>query len=212
MRPLRSIAGPVGPLDVLLEQPAATPAHTAVVFGHPHPLHGGTMHTKVVFRATKALASAGCAVLRFNFRGVGRSAGRFDEGAGEIEDFHAALTLMHTRYPAAELLAAGMSFGAWVASMAGARDDRVAAILGLAPPVNRYDFSDVRRSTKEKFFIHADQDEICPLPAMRAFFAELPEPKRLFVIQGATHLFVEKLDVVAETVRGIVADRQARHA
>jgi alpha/beta superfamily hydrolase len=170
------------------------------------------MHTKVVFRAAKALASVGCTVLRFNFRGVGQSEGSFGNGAGEIEDFRAALTFMQTRYPAAALWAAGMSFGAWVALTAGATHEGVDVLLGMAPPADRYDFSALRRSHKQKFFIHADRDEVCPLTAMQQLFSELPDPKRLFVIEGATHLFVEKLDVVAETVRAIVTDRQAWHA
>jgi uncharacterized protein len=211
MTAVRTIPGPAGKLEVLLDETKASP-HTAVVFGHPHPLHGGTMHTKVVFRAAKALASGGWAVLRFNFRGVGQSDGTFGDGVGEVEDFRAALTFMQSRYPAAALWAAGMSFGAWVALTAGATDERVETMLGMAPPVDRYDFSAFRRSRKEKFFIHADRDEVCPLPAVQQFFAELPDPKRLFVIEGATHLFIEKLDVVADTVRAIVAERQARHA
>jgi uncharacterized protein len=212
MTAVRTIPGPAGALEVLLDEvPPAVP-HTAVAFAHPHPLHGGTMHTKVVFRAAKALASAGCAVLRFNFRGVGGSEGTFGDGVGEIEDFRAALRYMHTRHPDAALWAAGMSFGAWVAVTAGATDAHVEAMLGMAPPVDRYDFSPLRASKKEKFFIHGDADEICPLAAMQTWFAELPEPKRLFVIEGATHLFVEKLDVVAATVKSIMADRQTRHA
>jgi alpha/beta superfamily hydrolase len=212
MTTVHTIPGPAGQLEALLDEVPAVAPHTAVAFGHPHPLHGGTMHTKVVFRAAKALASMGCAVLRFNFRGVGRSEGTFGDGVGEIEDFRAALQFVQTRYPEAALWAAGMSFGAWVALTAGATDGRVEAMLGMAPPVDRYDFSVLHRSRKEKFFIHADRDEICPLAAVQALFAGLPEPKRLFVIEGATHLFVEKLDVVAGTVRAIVEDRQVRRA
>jgi uncharacterized protein len=212
MTAVRTIPGPAGQLEVLLDEVPAGVPHTAVAFAHPHPLHGGTMHTKVVFRAAKALASVGCAVLRFNFRGVGGSEGTFGDGVGEVQDFRAALGYMHTRHPDAALWAAGMSFGAWVALTAGATDAQVEAMLGMAPPVDRYDFSPVRGSQKEKFFIHADADEICPLAAMQKLFAELPEPKRLFVIEGATHLFVEKLDVVAATLKSIMADRQTRHA
>src|SRR5687767_5046744 len=92
----REIAGPAGPLEVLIDVPAGAP-RAAVVFAHPLPTHGGTMHTKVVFQSAKALTRIGCAVLRFNFRGVGRSAGAWDEGRGEKEDFRAALDFLAAR-------------------------------------------------------------------------------------------------------------------
>ena len=114
-RPLREIAGPSGCLEALLEQPATAsgaPLRAAVVFAHPHPLYGGTMHTKAVYRATKAFARLGCAVLRFNFRGVGLSDGMFDNAVGELDDFRAGLDFMASRYPGAHLWAAGFSFGA----------------------------------------------------------------------------------------------------
>jgi alpha/beta superfamily hydrolase len=104
--PVRDIAGPTGRLEALLEEPILATGRSlraAVVFAHPHPLHGGTMHTKAVYRGTKALASLGCAVLRFNFRGVGRSDGSFGNGAGEIEDFGAGLDFMAAHYPEAPL-------------------------------------------------------------------------------------------------------------
>src|ERR1700753_289494 len=95
---VREIAGPTGPLEVLLEKPAGE-ARAAVVFAHPLPTQGGTMHTKVVVQGAQALARIGCAVLRFNFRGVGRSAGAWDEGRGECDDFRAAIDFMAAEYP-----------------------------------------------------------------------------------------------------------------
>jgi alpha/beta superfamily hydrolase len=86
-----------------------------VVFAHPHPQQGGTMHTKAVFQGSKGLTRIGCVVLRFNFRGVGASAGTFDEGDGERADFAAALDYLHDRFPDAPLWAAGFSFGSWIA-------------------------------------------------------------------------------------------------
>src|SRR5262245_43598519 len=86
---VREIPGPVGQLEALLDMPIGEP-RAAVVFAHPLPIKGGTMHTKVVFQAAKALARIGCVVLRFNFRGVGRSAGTWDNGHGELDDYRAA--------------------------------------------------------------------------------------------------------------------------
>src|SRR5881392_2727628 len=104
---IREITGPAGPIEVQIEKPVGD-ARAAVVFAHPLPTHGGTMHTKVVFQGAKALARIGCAVLRFNFRGVGASGGTFDAGPGEAEDFRAALDFLHERYPSTPLWAAGL--------------------------------------------------------------------------------------------------------
>jgi alpha/beta superfamily hydrolase len=178
----------------------------AVVFAHPHPQYGGTMHTKVVYQAAKALARIGCSVLRFNFRGAGRSAGAFDEGRGERDDFRAALDFMHDRYPGAPLWAGGMSFGSWVALPTGAEDPRVRALIGIAIPVDRYDFSVVAASDKPKFFIHGERDEICPLKQVREFYARAREPKELVVIDAADHLFDGKVGEVADAVEDLLGD------
>ena len=129
---VREIAGPAGPLEVLIDLPAGKP-RAAVVFAHPLPTEGGTMHTKVVFQGAKALTRIGCAVLRFNFRGVGRSAGAWDEGRGEKDDYRAALDYFAGTYPDTELWTAGFSFGSHIAMTCGAADDRVCALIGIAP-------------------------------------------------------------------------------
>jgi hypothetical protein len=204
------IAGPAGPLEALIDLP---PEHTdspraAVVFAHPHPQLGGTMHTKAVFQGAKGLARAGCAVLRFNFRGVGSSAGAFDEGAGELEDFRAAIDHLHAAYPGLPYWAAGFSFGAWVALEAGARDDRVSVLIAIAPPVSRegYDFQHVLASTKPKFFVQGERDEICPLRDLRVFYSRLQEPKDLVVIDGASHLFDGQTGEVGEALEDLLGD------
>jgi hypothetical protein len=212
MGALREIAGPAGSLEVLLDEPDAGTLQAAIVFAHPHPQYGGTMHTKIVYRSAKALASLGCAVLRFNFRGVGSSDGSFGDGAGEIEDFRAALDFMSAQYPLLPLWTAGMSFGAYVSLTAGATDDRVETLLGLAPALHVYDFSAVRQSSKVKYFVQGELDEVCPLPNMHAFFESLLEPKRLIVVPGANHLFVTKLDEAVEAVGTVFADWRNRHA
>ncbi len=182
------------------------PVRAAVVFGHPLPIEGGTMHTKAVYRATKALARIGCAVLRFNFRGVGSSEGTWDEGPGEIADFRAALDVMAARYPDTELWTAGFSFGSWVALTVGATDDRVRVLIGIAPPLDRYDFSVVAKSTKPKFFIQGEFDEICPLKRMYEFYSQVPEPKELVVIDGASHLFDGKVLEVGDAIEDLLGD------
>jgi alpha/beta superfamily hydrolase len=207
--PLREIRGPAGRLEALLEPPvleAGQPLRAAVVFGHPLPIEGGTMHTKVVFRATKGLARIGCAVLRFNFRGVGGSEGVWDDGDGELDDFRAALDVMASRYPDTELWAAGFSFGSYVALSVGAVDERIRVLIGIAPPVDRYDFSAVRISHKPKFFIHGERDEVCPVKRMYEFYAQVPEPKELVVIDAASHLFDGKVLEVGDALEDLLKD------
>jgi alpha/beta superfamily hydrolase len=216
---LHEIPGPLGVLEALLDEPAgergvnreglveagpSTGIRAAVVFGHPHPQHGGTMHTKVVYQSAKALARIGCAVLRFNFRGVGRSAGAFDEGVGEQDDFRAALDFVRARYPEAPLWAAGMSFGSWVALTSGAADPRVSSLIGIATPAGRIDFRLVGTSAKAKYFIHGERDEICPLKDLRELYARAAEPKELVVIDGADHLFDGKAGEVADAVEDLL--------
>jgi len=203
--PLREIQGPAGRLDALLEEPESSP-RAAVVFGHPHPQYGGTMHTKVVYQAAKAFGRIGCAALRFNFRGAGTSEGAFSGGEGELADFRAALDFMRERYPSVPLWAGGMSFGAWVGLAAGAADARVSTLIGIAPPISRYDFDSVAESTKAKFFIQGERDEVCPLKDMREFYARAEEPKELVVIDAADHLFDGKVSEVADAIEDLLGD------
>jgi alpha/beta superfamily hydrolase len=213
---LREIAGPAGCLEALLDEPSPSSRvndegllerghggmlRAAVAFAHPHPQYGGTMHTKVVYQSAKALSRIGCAVLRFNFRGVGRSAGTFDNGPGEMDDFRAGLDFLRDRYPSVPLWAGGMSFGAWIALTVGAEDPRVSTLIGIAPPLSRYDFDAVAQSTKPKFFIQGERDEVCSLREMREFYARAAEPKELVVIDTANHLFDGKVSEVARQSR-----------
>jgi len=202
---LREITGPVGPLEALLDLPEGEPRAVAV-FGHPHPLHGGTMHTKALYQAAKAMPRLGVAALRFNFRGVGRSAGTFDSGAGEKDDFRAAIGFAVERFPGIPVWAAGMSFGSWVAMTVGAEDPRVSMLLGIAPPVDRYDFDSLSTCTLPKFIVHGESDELISIKEIRKFYAQIPEPKELVTIEDADHLFEGKTSLVGEAVEDLLAD------
>lgn len=207
MPAIHDLTGPTGKLEALLDAPSRAPK-AAVVFAHPLPTHGGTMHTKAVYQGMKGLVRAGCAVLRFNFRGVGHSAGQFDGGAGEQADFTAALDYMAGAYPGLPLWAAGFSFGAWIALETGAVDDRVTALIGIAPPVTKsgYDFANTKVSTKPKFFVQGESDEICPIQDMWKFYGALPEPKELVVIDMADHLFDGHTTEVGEALEDLLKD------
>jgi uncharacterized protein len=208
---LREMSGPAGPLEALLDLPADKP-RAAAVFAHPHPLHGGTMHTKAVYQASKAMARIGVAVLRFNFRGVGRSAGHHDTGPGEMEDFRAALDFMANRYPALPLWAAGFSFGSWVALTVGPDDPRVELLLGIGPAVDRYDFAALKQSDKPKILIHGEFDELIPVREVKKFYAQLPEPKDLVIIEAADHLFNGKTMELGQAVEDLLSEAWSKDA
>ena len=202
---IREIPGAVGPLEILIDKPSGAP-RAVVVFAHPLPTEGGTMHTKCVFQASKALSRIGCVVLRFNFRGVGRSAGSWDEGRGEIDDFRAAVNYMAGEYPGMEMWAAGFSFGSYIAGSVGAEDDRICALIMIGPPVNKYDFSGVKTSTKPKFIVHGEADELIPIKAVREFYAQLSEPKEFVEIDSANHLFDGQATEVGDALEGLLED------
>jgi alpha/beta superfamily hydrolase len=201
---LREIPGPMGALEALLDLPPGEP-RAAVVFAHSHPQQGGTMHSKAVYQSAKALARIGCAVLRFNFRGVGLSAGSFDAGLGEVDDYRAGLDYMAGRFPGLPLWAAGISFGAWIALPAGALDPRVTVLIGVSAPVDRYDLTALETSTKPKFFVHGEMDELISIKDMRRFYARVPEPKELIEIDSGSHLFDGKASEVGEALEGLLA-------
>ncbi len=205
---LREMTGPAGPLEARLDLPDGAPRAVAVC-GHPHPLHGGTMHTKALYQTAKALTRVGVAAVRFNFRGVGASAGTFDAGPGEQDDFRAALTFAAHRFPGLPLWAAGMSFGSWIALSVGADDPRVSLLLAVAPPIDRYDFSALAACTKPKFFVHGEEDELIAARDIRTFYAPLLEPKELVLIEDANHLFEGKTSLVGDAVEGLLADWKA---
>lgn len=206
---VRQIPGPAGPLETLLDLPSRPP-RAAVVFAHPLPTEGGTMHTKVVFQSAKALARIGCAVLRFNFRGVGLSAGAWDGGRGELDDFKAAVAFMAARYPALEMWAAGFSFGSYIAATVGAAEDRVCALIAIAPPVQTYEFAPVKVSPKPKFIIHGERDELISLEHVRRFYAQLQEPKELVEIDRANHLFNGQAGEVGDALVDLLEDFSCR--
>lgn len=181
-------------LEGLLERPDEVRAWGGAVFCHPHPLYGGNMHNNVVARVTPELTRAGLAVLRFNFRGVGRSQGAYAEGDGEQEDARAALAWLAGAEGMAgrPLVAIGYSFGAAVASRAVCEAPGVAALICIALPVGfgDFDFEYLRGCAPfPKLFLAGSQDDICPVPTLRELVGTLPDPKSLVVLDGTDHFF-----------------------
>jgi alpha/beta superfamily hydrolase len=206
---VREIEGPSGTLECLFDKPDGAP-RAAVVFAHPLPTQGGTMHTKVVFQAAKGLTRIGCVVMRFNFRGVGRSAGAWDNARGEMDDYRAAVDYMAGKYPQLELWAAGFSFGSYIATTVGAEDDRICTLIAIAPPVDKYEFASVKQSTKPKFIIHGERDELISLKMVRHFYAGLLEPKELVEIDRANHLFDGQASEVGDALQDLLEDYSCR--
>ena len=202
---VREIPGSSGPLEALVDMPLGPP-RVAVVFAHPLPTAGGTMHTKVVFQCAKALTRIGAVVLRFNFRGVGSSAGTWDNGRGEMDDYRAAIAYMGSQYANLEIWAAGFSFGAYVATTVGATENRVCALIAVAPPVDKYEFGAVKVSPKPKFIVHGERDELISLRMVRHFYAHLAEPKELIVIDRANHLFEGQAGEVGDALADLLED------
>jgi uncharacterized protein len=202
------IEGPAGKIEAILKEPAGQVTRTAIIC-HPHPLFGGTMHNNVVFRIARAFADAEFAVLRFNFRGTGRSQGEHDEGRGEREDLRAAIKLIEEKYPGAELWLAGFSFGSMVMLRAAACDDRVRAFVAVGVPVSRYDFSDIPRCHKPKLFVQGSLDEYGSPQDLEKLFESLDEPKELKIIEGADHFFEGYLADLAQVVSNFITSVEA---
>lgn len=194
------IPGPAGRLETILMEPDQG-ARAAAVVCHAHPLHGGMMHFKVVFRVAKALQEQGVAALRFNFRGVGRSEGVHDHGRGEQDDALAALGELARRFPAVPLLTAGFSFGATVALRVAAADARVGATAALGLPIAHIDdLSFLPAITRPRLFVQGGNDELGNAERIRAVVDPLAEPKSLVIVEDADHFFTGRLDEVHAAV------------
>jgi alpha/beta superfamily hydrolase len=199
------VKGPAGRIEAILQgSDDDRPSRVAVVC-HPHPLYGGTMHTKVVHRAAKALEESGHRVVRFNFRGVGLSEGVHDHGPGERDDASVVLDHVRALHPGLPATMAGFSFGSWVALSVGCADPGVDALIGIAPPVNLADFGFLAACPKPKLFIHGTADTIAPFDQFERFFGSIVEPKILDRIDGASHLLTEHLDQVEAAIRTFIA-------
>ena len=201
----RELAGPAGRIDLKIDHPQGAPRAVAVV-AHPHTQYGGTLQTRPVAYVARGLTSIGVAAVRFNFRGAGTSAGTFDEGRGERDDFRAVVDYAAGRWPGLPIWAVGLSFGSWVALTAGAADPRVTQLVAIAPPVDRYDYAAAIAAAKPVFIIHGEADELISVKLVRRFYGQLPEPRELVVIEDADHMFDGKVSVLADAVADLLGD------
>jgi uncharacterized protein len=199
-----SFAGPAGTLEGLWKE-AAGPRLGSAVFAHPHPLHGGTLHNKVVFRATRALTAAGYGTLRFNFRGVGLSRGRHDAGRGEVEDFRAALDEAE-RLGGLPIVAGGFSFGAAAALRASAGDERVLALIAVGLPLATESGTNLGRPGVPAVFVTGELDTFGP-PALLPDLAG--DSTEVVVVPGADHFFEGRLPELERAIARFLAELPA---
>ena len=194
------IPAPHGHLEARLREPDDE-ARAAAVVCHPHPQHGGTMHTKAVFRAAQALNEVGILALRFNFRGVGTSTGRWDEGVGEQDDVRAALDWLAEEVGDLPLIAAGFSFGSMVGLRVGAHDPRVRALVGMGLPVDHYDYSFLAEAEKPTLVIQGEDDEFGAGDRVRPVVESLGDHVGLVVVPGSGHFFHGHFDELKSAIR-----------
>jgi len=192
---VRKVAIPsaIGALEGVLEFVEGQAPRALAVVCHPHPLFGGTMHNKVVFRTAEAFQHAGFATLRFNFRGVGGSPGTHDDGKGEQDDARAALDYLISLYPGVPVALSGFSFGGGVCLSYGPTDPRVRLLWAVAPGVGRRDFSHLALCDVPKGVVQGTADELCPLADLEAAWPGWADPKAKYLVDGADHFFVGRL-------------------
>jgi alpha/beta superfamily hydrolase len=194
--------GPAGRLEALLEEPEGgaddQPLQSALVC-HPHPQHGGTMHNKVVYRLARGLRRAGAVVLRFNYRGVNLSHGKYADGDGELDDARAALAYLRGRYPGLPFTLAGFSFGSRIALRLG-REQQPRRIIAAGFPAIYKDVTYLDAPVP-RIFIQSTHDEFGPVEMIQSVVAALAEPKQLVLIEAEDHFFTGGLDQLEERVR-----------
>jgi len=202
-----SIPAGHGHLEGILRE--ASSAVAAAVVCHPHPRGGGTMNNNVVYRAAKALVAGGVTALRFNFRGVGASTGSHDDGVGEEDDVGAALDFLRAHAPGLPIWIAGFSFGARVGLTVGARSDDVVKLMGIGLALRMFDYGFLASCDKPKAIIQAAEDEYGGREEIEAAVSGMSEPRRLWIVENATHLFPGQLDPFEHAAEEAVAYLQS---
>ncbi len=196
------IPASIGHLEAILKEPPGEIRGAALVC-HPHPLGQGTMHNKVVYRAAAGLIEAGLVTVRFNFRGVGSSTGEHDGGDGEKDDVEDVLNYLTENYANQPVTLAGFSFGSRVGSEVTLDDKRVARLISIGTPVDKYDFSYLRNCRKPILFVHGDNDEFGSLESLDSLVGQVAEntDTKLVVFENCGHFFDKHLEKLKNTVR-----------
>lgn len=196
--------GPEGRLEGRYQHGGTPNAPIALIL-HPHPLYGGTMNNKVVYTLYQTFAKKGFSVLRFNFRGVGRSQGGYDQGQGELSDAASALDWLQNINPNAQACwVAGFSFGAWIGMQLLMRRPEIAGFISIAPPAGKFDFTFLAPCPSSGLIVHGTGDELVQEPEVAKLAARLANQKDIVVeyktISGATHFFENELEEIGDLV------------
>jgi alpha/beta superfamily hydrolase len=194
-----SIAGPAGPIEALLEDPQAQARTGFGVVCHPHPLYGGTMTNKVVHTVARSLQEQGMPTIRFNYRGVGKSAGQYDGGTGETADALAVVAWGRERWPGVPLTLAGFSFGSMVALLATPAAQPT-ELITVAPAVSNAQFAGVARPACPWLIIQGTSDEVVDYVQVQTFAARFTPPPVLRLLAGVDHFFNGRLPDLREAV------------
>lgn len=195
-----SIAGPVGALEALLEEPENGEPRMAALVCHPHPQHGGTMHNKVVYRLARGLRTSGMVVLRFNYRGVNLSEGAYDHGVGETEDARTCLQWLAERYPSLSLMIAGFSFGSRISLRIASQRPDLRHCIAVGFPAVYKDRSYLEPCTVPRTFIHSTNDQFGSVEELTAIVSELSGPPQLHFVPATDHFFAGALDAYEQKV------------
>ncbi|MGI8639145.1 MAG: alpha/beta hydrolase [Pyrinomonadaceae bacterium] len=197
-----------GELEAILKEPDGEVRGVALVC-HPHPLGGGTMHNKVVYRAAAGLLEVGLVTLRFNFRGVGASTGEHDDGNGEKDDVKDALDYLTENYPNQEITLAGFSFGSRVGTEVALDDERVVRLISIGTPVDNYDFSYLKNCRKPILFVHGDEDKFGSIENLNVLVSQVAEntDARLVVFQNCGHFFDNHLEQLKNAIHDWILEK-----
>lgn len=203
--------GPEGRLEGRYQPSKSKTAPIALIL-HPHPRFGGTMNNQIIYELYYMYAKRGFTVLRFNFRGVGRSQGTFDHGTGELSDAAAALDWVQTFHPDSRgCWIAGFSFGAWIGMQLLMRRPEVEGFISVAPPANLYDFSFLAPCPASGLMVHGDADKVVPMKDVQALVDKLKAQKGITIdhetLPGANHFFAGQTDTLLELCGNYVDKR-----
>jgi alpha/beta superfamily hydrolase len=201
-----TINGPAGRLEGRYTHNKAQDAPIALVL-HPHPQHGGTMNNRVVYTLFQSFVAAGFSTLRINFRGVGRSQGKYDRGEGEMNDAASAVDWLQTYNPqAGAIWIAGFSFGAWIGMQLLMRRPEFDGFVVISPPANLYDFTFLAPCPSSGLIVQGDRDDLVSEPAVAKLAEKIAKQRGLAidyrVVPGANHFFAEQQEILAEHITG----------
>ncbi len=208
--------GPEGRLEGRYHHSEIPRAPIAVIL-HPHPQHGGTMNNKVVYNLYYVFVKKGFSVVRFNFRGVGRSQGEFDNGQGELSDAASALDwLQSVNANASSCWVAGFSFGAWIGMQLLMRRPEIEGFVSIAPPANMYDFSFLAPCPSSGLILQGTEDDVVPEPSVEKLANKLKLQKNIVIdyqlVKGANHFFKDHMDHLVTSVSSYVDARMGTGA